>query len=791
MLCSLRYKFKTTSKVYYKLPIALTFNLLFLILFNLPALGQTKVTVKTDSGSTIPDTLLFKLQKAQAAVTEVNATNKNGYDLDDIRDGMADLRNNIEPIKLDLKEPKKVIDPKTLISYKMILNDAQTKLAGWRTSLTASSNTLQRLSQEIINLSKDTLLMVSGDTTKQLYDQQLIDIRNKLQAAGKVTNENLQEVSRVLAAVSAIYLTNADLQSAIIDRLKVSGASALNKESSYLWNSPEVSKETNLTELLNSSYEGQNKILSYFINSTWDNRAMLLLVTIAFFFWVYQNSKKAAKPELKQKIGEIKFSYITALPIIPSLIILLDLTPLFEPDAPALYIEITQFALLIVLGIRFYHTLSPADFRYWVLIVILYITIIFTTAVMHDYLLIRVWLIALNLLSIFVGWQFFGKLRNLQISDRFIRPVLMIYLFLNSLAIALNVVGRVSLAKVFSITAIISLTQIIGLALFIQILTDALELQIKVSSCGGGFFSRINVTKTRVSFRKILSFVAVILWGLVFLINLGIVGGIFAMLQHLLLKPRTFGSITFNLQNVVFFSIILYISNLLQKHIGLVFGETSVNFTTNKTEQKNSKLALLRLVIIIIGLLLAFTVSGIPMDKLTVVLGALSVGIGLGMQNIVNNFVSGIILVFEKPFEIGDYVELADKKGKIQDIGIRSSKMLTQEGSEVIIPNGDLLSNRLVNWTLSNAYIKSEIVFKVNIATDLAALNKIIEEEINNSTDVVKNIPPEILVSNIGADNIELKIRAWITSIYVEPGYKNQLLRRLLDRFKEGQIKVM
>lgn len=91
------------------------------------------------------------------------------------------------------------------------------------------------------------------------------------------------------------------------------------------------------------------------------------------------------------------------------------------------------------------------------------------------------------------------------------------------------------------------------------------------------------------------------------------------------------------------------------------------------------------------------TASGIPLDKLTVVLGALSVGIGPCMQNIVNNFVSGIILIFEKPFQIGDFVELADKKGKIQDIGIRASKMLTQQVSEVIIPNGDLISNRFTN----------------------------------------------------------------------------------------------
>jgi small-conductance mechanosensitive channel len=208
-------------------------------------------------------------------------------------------------------------------------------------------------------------------------------------------------------------------------------------------------------------------------------------------------------------------------------------------------------------------------------------------------------------------------------------------------------------------------------------------------------------------------------------------------------------------------------------------------------ERKSSKLTLLRLVVTIIGVLLAVTASGIPLDKLTVVLGALSVGIGLGMQNIVNNFVSGIILIFEKPFQIGDFIELADKKGKIQDIGIRASKMLTQQGSEVIIPNGDLISNRFTNWTINSAYVQSEIVLKVNISSDIEKVSGIITEEIGKSDVLVKDEKPEILINAISADTIELHIHIWISSVYAEPGFKNQLFRSLIPRFNTEQIKLM
>lgn len=230
---------------------------------------------------------------------------------------------------------------------------------------------------------------------------------------------------------------------------------------------------------------------------------------------------------------------------------------------------------------------------------------------------------------------------------------------------------------------------------------------------------------------------------------------------------------------------------MLQKHVSILFGDRQTEFNNNDDGHKSSKIALLRLIIIIIGVLLAFTASGIPMDKLTVVLGALSVGIGLGMQNIVNNFVSGVILIFEKPFRIGDYIELADKKGKIRDIGIRSSKMLTREGSEVIIPNGDLLSGRLVNWTLSNNYIKSAIILKVSSEADLDFVNKIIKEEVSGINHTLKRREPEILISNITADSAELKISTWISNIYSEEDFKNQFYRKLLIRFKTEDIKIM
>nr|WP_249665293.1 mechanosensitive ion channel domain-containing protein [Mucilaginibacter sp. Bleaf8] len=760
--------------------------------FYTPATAQTTLNLKSDSGQAIPDTLLFKLQKAQATITQVNTANKKGYGLDQMRVELAQINKDVAPIKADLRITGKVIDSKTLFSYNLILKNSQDKLSEWQKNLTKSSNDLQGMSKEVVDLSKDTLLSVEtkDSTARQLYFKQIKDIKLRLQDAGKVTSANLDSVSRLLASVSAVNLDISDLQASINAKLVSSGRSAFSRESPYIWSVPKNQDKENIATQLSASYSGQNKILGYFIDSTWDNRVLLILFGSVFFLWVYLNYRKAQKPEVKQNIGELDFKYISSIPVLPTLIVLLNLAPLFEPDAPALYIEIIEFLLLMVLTVFFWKQLTPKELRYWLFIVVLYIVVVLSTAAVHNAVWMRLWLMALNIGSLYVGIKFYKKLLNINVAKKLLKPVLIIYQAFNALAVIFNIFGRISLAKIYSVTAIMGFTQVIALAVFIQLFTDALELQIKVSSANGGWFSRLNLSKARISFKKALSVVAVILWLLVFFINLSIAGGIFAFVQHVLVKQRTLGSVNFTLSNVLFFAVILYISNVLQKHVSILLGEQSVGFT-NEIEHKSSKLTLIRLVIALAGVLLAVTVSGIPLDKLTVVLGALSVGIGLGMQNIVNNFVSGIILIFEKPFQIGDFIELADKKGKIQDIGIRSSKMFTQQGTEVIIPNGDLLSNRLVNWTTNAAYVKSELLFKVHMSTDIAAVTKLIQQEIDSLPNAVKNIQPEVLINSIAADAIELKILVWISSVYAEPASKSQLLSQLITRFSEKEIKLM
>ncbi|GAB3968623.1 hypothetical protein GCM10028806_13040 [Spirosoma terrae] len=774
------------------------FNLLILILlttasWSLSAQDTARVTT-TPSGQSIPDTLLFKIQKAQSIITEIKATEKKSYGITRIRSGLNSIKSKVAPVIADVQTHRKTTSAQNLSNYSLILNDALEKLAGWRTSLAKANNELQTQLNQVLALSNDTLLnVVSTDTTgKKLYAEQLVDLKFQLQNAGTRTSVRLDTVSRLLADVSGTFLTISNLQTTINEQVSQSKANVLRRESPYLWDAPATFKPDNVQTILQSSYQGQDKILKYFFSSTWDNRFLLIIMAGLFFFWVFSNFKKASQPPLKEKIGPLDFKHIRPMPIVASLIFLFNVAPLFEPQSPSVYIEITQFLLLVVLTVHLWKRFSKQELRLWLLNAVLYIVLIITNAVVGDSVFIRIWLIVLNVCFIYIGFSFAKQLHRKYTSDRIIRPVIRIYLILQLLAILLNVFGRISLAKTFGITATVGLVQITGLGLFIDIFLEALELQIKVSASSNGIFSRINSNQTRQSFKKGLVFIAIALWLLVFFINLGIADTIYSFIYQILTRPRSFGSITFTLSNILSFSAIVYLSSLLQKNIGLLFGESHLPTTTgNEVVKVSSVLALVRLAIIVLGVLLAVAASGISVDKFTVVLGALSVGIGLGMQNIVNNFISGIILLFEKPFRIGDYIELADRKGRIRDIGIRSSKMITGQGSEVIIPNADLLSNRLVNWSSSDTYLKTELLLKVGADTDLEALQDIIRQEVQEVDGTQQTMPPDIIINAIGADSVELKVVIWINSIYSEPTIKSQLFRKLLPRIKEASIRLV
>ena len=166
--------------------------------------------------------------------------------------------------------------------------------------------------------------------------------------------------------------------------------------------------------------------------------------------------------------------------------------------------------------------------------------------------------------------------------------------------------------------------------------------------------------------------------------------------------------------------------------------------------------------VLLVGLFFAaLTSAGLELNKFTVITGALGVGVGFGLQNIVNNFASGLIVLFERPIRVSDTVEVSGIVGIVRRIGARSSTVLTAQGAEVIFPNSTLVSNQVINWTLSSARRRAEISVGVSYSADPDVVLKLLIDVATANSRVLTHPQPEALFLGFGENALKFQLTFW------------------------------
>jgi len=161
------------------------------------------------------------------------------------------------------------------------------------------------------------------------------------------------------------------------------------------------------------------------------------------------------------------------------------------------------------------------------------------------------------------------------------------------------------------------------------------------------------------------------------------------------------------------------------------------------------------------GFVLALGALGLDLNRFTVLAGALGVGIGFGLQNVVNNFVSGLILLFERPIQVGDEVQLGELVGEVRDIGVRSSTVRTPRGADVIVPNGSLISERVTNWTRPDRLRRIDVVVSTRYGSDPEKVLALLREVARTHPAVLADPPPTALLARFAENTVWFELRAW------------------------------
>ena len=169
---------------------------------------------------------------------------------------------------------------------------------------------------------------------------------------------------------------------------------------------------------------------------------------------------------------------------------------------------------------------------------------------------------------------------------------------------------------------------------------------------------------------------------------------------------------------------------------------------------------MLHYAILFAGFIFALGALGIDMTKFTILAGAFGVGVGFGLQTILNNFFSGLILLFERPVKVGDVIQIDDAAGVIERIGIRASTIRTPAGAEVIVPNGSLISSKVTNWTFSAHQRSLEMPISVDPAADPKKVITVLEDIAKADPHIAKIPAPKALVIKMGAASLDVELRA-------------------------------
>lgn len=266
--------------------------------------------------------------------------------------------------------------------------------------------------------------------------------------------------------------------------------------------------------------------------------------------------------------------------------------------------------------------------------------------------------------------------------------------------------------------------------------------------------------------RTVLVFQAVggLFWFNLFLEQLQLRTPLLGQIKAVLNATLTIGSLQLSLGHVLAFGIAVWASFLVSRFLRFLLEEDVYERFNLPRGLPYAISTLLHYLVLVAGFFVGLAALGFDMTKFTILAGALSVGVGFGLQNIINNFVSGLILLFERPIKVGDVIQVDTATGSVERIGIRASIVRTMDGSEVIIPNGTLIANQVINWTLSDR--QRVIVIQVNVArgADPAQVTQLLKQAAQEHPRVAKQPAPQAYVSTLSAGSLTFELRAWTES---------------------------
>jgi len=674
---------------------------------------------------------------------------------------------------------------RSLNTSSVLLGESRERMADWQKSLDLYIDQLNGIHERIRTVKHDSTLL--NDSLNQILHGEMKSVYERSLSLDSTYHTAAIKINTLRNRVSINFLLVKDLQTTILDRQQAISQAMWKQEESPFLAFCSTDYDTSLWDIIKDSLGRSSRVIKIFMATTWDTRTINILIWIFLLIWFLVILRVVRKkPDNESILRNLTFLKQSAL--LSSLLLLSTYGSFTYVSAPAAYVHLNEFIRLLLLSIliSFYLTRTGK-------IIMFCIAVLWITFAIDDLLLDSSygerWELMIGGLILFslCAWLLIKKtviFKSLE-DSRARSWVLFITLIQISISIICNLTGRVTLSKLFAFSAIDSLVLALTLKICFSILVDAVYTQSEVFH--NRFFAFLNFVDLKNKLRSVLWIVAIFVWILSLLKNLTVYDRFIGNAIYFINKPRTIGSINFSYASGLLFLLIIWISSVLSKFVNFFFDESH-----NPGPQKKTKLGSIALIVRIsiwtIGFLIAVAAAGIPLDKISILVGALGVGIGFGLQNLVNNLVSGIIIAFERPIQIGDTIEISGKTGTVQEIGVRSSQISNGEGANIIVPNGDLLSQQLINWTMHNRNKRIKILLSVPYQSDFRKARDLVLEELNKNQKIMRDPKPAVTVDTFANNAVNFEVKFWVPDMSEVGQIRNELMLDIISSFSRNGI---
>lgn len=625
----------------------------------------------------------------------------------------------------------------------------------------------------------------SADLYKYIQQLKVVAIEmNPVDSALKTSSKSVQAL---LNQVNIRVLTLQGTLEEISHYQAEMGTSMFNREFANIWD--EAGSFRPFSEILQQGKTKGLLTLVFYIQNNFGKLIILVLLITASF--TYLRSLKKIYIENNMISGGYDGQLVLRYPLASAVLIVISIFQ-FIFFSPPFILNVIFWALsCLSLTIMFRHFIAQYWMNVWLSMVALFLIAALDNLVLQASRTERWIMLALAILGVIAGIYVLTKGRREELREKLILIAIGLMTAIEFSSALCNIFGRYNLAKALLISGYLNVVVAILFLWTIRLINEGLFLAFNIYTKQELKLFYLNFAKVGKTAPIYFYVLLITGWFILFGRNFAGFDYIAGPLRDFFNADRTIGSYTFSINGLLLFFVIMSIAVITSKIVSFFASDKHLTHTKDEkhiSQGIGSWLLLVRITILSIGLFLAVAAAGIPLDRITLVLGALGVGIGFGLQALVNNLVSGLIIAFEKPVNVGDVVEVDGQGGTVKSIGFRSSVVATYDGADVILPNGDLLNSHLTNWSLGGNRRRSTLLIGISYDSDLEQAKQILMDIMTAEHRLTTSPAPIVQYEQFNDSSIDVRIFFWAKNMRDYPAVRSDLIIAINAAFKLNGI---